>query len=187
MVRHSPAIRRLQLRNSFLKLAMALCACTAGHINFFEKSKNRSIFQMTQPKINLTHLKKHLNNCSQSELISDITELFKRIPSVKDYYQIKLNPQEEKEVAAKYKKIIEHEFFPTRGFGKAKLSVAKKAISDYRKICKTNTSLIDVMLFYVEQGVKFTNAYGDINESFYLSMEGVYEQAVGIIITSNLA
>jgi hypothetical protein len=105
---------------------------------------------------------------------------------VKDYYQIKLYPQEDKEIAAKYKKIIEDEFFPTRGLGKARLSVAKKAISDYKKICQTDAALIDVMLFYVEQGVKFTNAYGDIDEPFYLSMEGVYEQAVVIIIKSNL-
>ena len=34
------------------------------------------------------------------------------------------------------------------------------------------------MLFYVEQGVKFTLAYGDIDEAFYLSMEGMYEQAL---------
>jgi Family of unknown function (DUF6155) len=38
------------------------------------------------------------------------------------------------------------------------------------------------MLFYVEQGVKFTNAYGDIDESFYNSMESMYEKAVEWII-----
>ncbi|RAM50990.1 MAG: hypothetical protein C6Y22_14150 [Hapalosiphonaceae cyanobacterium JJU2] len=113
-------------------------------------------FNMTQPKINLNHLKQYLKNCSQEELVSDIAELFKKFPSVKDYYQIKLYPQEEKEIAAKYKKIIESEFFPSRGLGKARLSVAKKAISDYKKVCQTDAALIDVMLFYVEQGVKFT-------------------------------
>ena len=141
---------------------------------------------MTQPKINLNNLKQYLKSCSQEELISDIAELFKKFPSVKDYYQIKLYPQEDKEIAAKYKKIIEDEFFPTRGLGKARLSVAKKAISDYKKICQTDAALIDLMLLYVEQGVKFTNAYGDIDEPFYLSMEGVYKQAVEIIIKSNL-
>lgn len=141
---------------------------------------------MTQPKINLSYLKQHLSKCSQEELIADITELFKKFPAVKDYYQIKLSPQEDIEVSAKYKKIIENEFFPSRGFGKARLSVAKKAISDYKKISQTDAALIDVMLFYVEQGVKFTNRYGDIDEPFYLSIEGVYEQVIGLIISSNL-
>ena len=141
---------------------------------------------MKQLKINLTDIKQYLKKADKEELISDITELFQKFPAVKDYYQIKLYPQDEQEIAAKYKKIIEDQFFPSRGLGKAKLSVAKKAISDYKKVCQNQTSLIDIMLFYVEQGVKFTSAYGDINEQFYISMEGVYEQVVKIIIKANL-
>lgn len=137
---------------------------------------------MTQPKINLTTLKKHLKTRSQAELIADIAELYKRFQPVKDYYQIQLYPQDESQVAAKYKKIIEDEFFPARGFGKARLSVAKKAITEYKKVNKTVMGLIDIMLFYVEQGVRFTDAYGDIDEPFYISMETMYEKAVKEIV-----
>lgn len=137
---------------------------------------------MTQPKINLTTLKKHLKARSQAELIADIAELYKRFQPVKDYYQIQLYPQDEKQVAAKYKKIIEDEFFPARGYGRARLSVAKKAITEYKKVNKTVVGLIDIMLFYVEQGVRFTDAYGDIDEPFYISMETMYEKAVNEII-----
>jgi hypothetical protein len=137
---------------------------------------------MTQPKINLTILKKHLKTRSQEELIGDIAELYKRFQPVKDYYQIQLDPQDEKQVAAKYKKIIEDQFFPARGYGRAKLSVAKKAIADYKKVNKTIVDIIDIMLFYVEQGVRFTDAYGDIDEPFYISMEDTYEKAVNEII-----
>ena len=137
---------------------------------------------MTQPKINLTTLKKHLKTRSQAELIADIAELYKRFQPVKDYYQIQLYPQDENQVAAKYKKIIEDEFFPARGFGRARLSGAKKAITEYKKVNKTIVGLIDIMLFYVEQGVKFTDAYGDIDEPFYISMETMYEKAVSEII-----
>ena len=92
--------------------------------------------------------------------------------------QIKFSPQQDTQISAKYKKIIENEFFPPRGLGRAKLSVAKKAITEYRKIVKNPVDVADIMLFYVEQGVKFTNAYGDIDEPFYNSMEGMYEKAV---------
>jgi hypothetical protein len=133
---------------------------------------------MTQPTVTLNRLKQYLRDCSQEELITDVTELFKRFPSVKDYYQVKLYPQAQTEVLNKYKKTIEDEFFPGRGFGKARLSIAKKAISDYRKVCNNKIDTIDIMLFYVEQGVKFTLAYGDIDEAFYNSMEGMYEKAL---------
>jgi hypothetical protein len=42
------------------------------------------------------------------------------------------------------------------------------------------------MLFYVEQGVRFTDAYGDIDEPFYISMETMYEKAVNDIIKHRL-
>lgn len=141
---------------------------------------------MTPSKINLTTLKKHLKSCSQSELIEDISELFQRFQPVKDYYQIKLYPEDESHIVAQYKKAIENEFFPSRGLGKARLSVAKKAISEYKKICTSPVGLIDIMLFYVEQGVKFTDAYGDINEAFYISMEDMYEKAVSSLLKNGL-
>ena len=133
---------------------------------------------MAQNSPSLTTLKQHLKNCSKEELINDISELFKKFDLVKDYYQAKLSPQEEIQIAAKYKKIIENEFFPARGLGRARLLVAKKAISEYRKISKNPVSAADIMFFYVEQGVRFTNEYGDIDESFYNSMESMYEKAV---------
>jgi hypothetical protein len=146
------------------------------------QAKAWEVTKVAQNSPSLTVLKQHLKNCSKEELISDISELFKKFNSVKDYYQIKLSPQEETQVGAKYKKIIEDEFFPARGFGKAKLSVARKAITEYRKITETPVDTADIMLFYVEQGVKFTNAYGDINEPFYNSMESMYEKAVKWIV-----
>ncbi|MCJ8281109.1 MAG: DUF6155 family protein [Rivularia sp. ALOHA_DT_140] len=133
---------------------------------------------MTPPNITVSNLKKYLNNCSSEELVNEIAELFKAFPAVKEYYQIKLYPQSEEQIITEYKKKIENEFFPSRGFGKARLSIAKKAISEYKKVSKQPLGLIDIMLFYVEQGVKFTKTYGDIDENFYMSMEGMYEKAL---------
>ncbi|HEY9624235.1 MAG TPA: DUF6155 family protein [Crinalium sp.] len=141
---------------------------------------------MVKNNIGITALKQHLNNASKEELIKDITELFKRFGSVKDYYQAKLNPEEDSQVIEKYKKIIENEFFPSRGLGKAQLSVARKAVSDYKKVCTAPEKMADIMLFYVEQGVRFTDAYGDIDERFYNSMESMYQKAVEWIVKYEL-
>ena len=92
---------------------------------------------------------------------------------------------DDKTVSDKYKKIIKREFFPTRGFGKARLAVSKKAISDFKKLCKSETDLIDLMLFYVEQGVQFTLTYGDITEAFYTSLEDVFDKALQLINKTN--
>ncbi len=86
----------------------------------------------------------------------------------------------------KYKEIIKNEFLPKRGDGKGRLSVAKKAISEFKKISKDRKLIAELMIYYVEVGVDYTNNFGDINESFYMSMEGMYEQAVKLIVNNEL-
>jgi hypothetical protein len=42
------------------------------------------------------------------------------------------------------------------------------------------------MIYYVECGVHFTNQYGDLYESFYTSVERMYEQALKLIAQHQL-
>ena len=134
----------------------------------------------------INDLKQYLNTRSKEQLIAEIGDIFSKIDSVKDYYQGKLNLGYSAEVGEKYKSIIKHEFFPVRGFGRAQLSVARNAVSDYRKVSASKFGVADVMLYYVEMGVQFTNAYGDIDEAFYNSMESMYERAVKYIVQHGL-
>ena len=57
--------------------------------------------------------------------------------------------------------------------GNLKLVPAKKAIQDYKKASGDLIGTLDLMLYYVEQGTKFTLEYGDIDEPFYNSLESV--------------
>lgn len=130
-------------------------------------------------KASLRELKKYLKECSQAELIAEITDLFTRFETVKDYYQLKLSGHEnEWRLVEKYKHKIYKQFFPTRGFGDPKMAVARKAISDYKKISPSAEGLADLMLFYVETGVKFTSTYTDIAEPFYNSLASMYQRAL---------
>lgn len=136
-------------------------------------------------KITLTALKQHLRARSHEELIADIADLFTRLDVVKDYYALRLNGPSD-DLISSYKARIRHEFFPARGYGAARLSVARKAITEYQKLAPPAASVADLMLFYVEMGVRYTNTYGDINESFYSSMETMYERAVQLLATGDL-
>ena len=99
-------------------------------------------------------------------------------PQVREYYQAKANPPDDSAVREKYKAVIRNEFFPDRGDGKARLSVARKAVADYAKVAGSANGIADVMVYYVETGVEFTVDFGDIDEPFYLSMERMYEAAL---------
>ena len=130
-------------------------------------------------KPTLTKLKKHLRKKTQDELIDEVANLYKKLSSVKEYYQSSLFG-DDLTVLNKYKKVVEEEFIATgRSFApKMRLSVARKAVSDYKKVSSSNEGIADIMLTYVEAGIDCTNEYGDIDEGFYSSMEGMYEDAL---------
>lgn len=138
---------------------------------------------MPRKKLSLTQ---YLEALSANELISEIKELHKLFQPVREFYQVKLSDTGEKELLVKYKKIIKDEFFPDRGFGKMRLSTARKAVSDFSKLSNNSVNIADIMLFYVEMGVEFTNNYGDINEAFYSSMENMYNKTADYITARQL-
>jgi hypothetical protein len=100
-------------------------------------------------------------------------------PQAKEFLTVKFSTREfALELLEKYKQKVEHEFYPKRGFGRLNLREAKKAISNFRKICTDKLMGIDIMLFYVENCVEFTNDFGDISETFYNSAASVFASAV---------
>jgi len=131
-------------------------------------------------------LLQYLKSLSINELIGEIKGLNKLFLPVREYYQSKLSDTGENELLKKYINIVKNEFFPDRGFGKMRLSVAKKAITDFSKLSNNNENIAEIMLFYVEMGVGFTQSYGDINEPFYDSMEGMYDKVAEFTIEHHL-
>lgn len=141
-------------------------------------------FKMAKAKV--SELKRYLSFKEPQGLRDEILELFKLFPDVREYYSAKLNPGSETELLGKYKKIVRNEFFPERGFPRMRYSIAKKAISDFKRISRNPGDIADLMLVYVEAGVDCTMEYGDIDENFYYSMETMYEKAAAHISKNNL-
>jgi hypothetical protein len=128
-------------------------------------------------KLKITDLKKSLKQLEHKELVQLIAELYKINTDVKDYLSIQFGGEEVvKELYIKTKKKIQDEFFPDRGMPKMRLSEAKKAITNFKKIAGDSNQVVDLMLFYVEMGTQFTRAYGDIDSQFYSSMLSMYDK-----------
>jgi len=124
-------------------------------------------------------LKMELADFDKKKLIGLISELYDKNKSVKEYLDYYLNPDEKASLKA-YREKVREAFYPKRGFG-FKLALGKKAISDFRKLKPSVDSLIDLMLYYVQCGVEFTNDYGDIDENYYLSLERTYRDSMDLI------
>jgi hypothetical protein len=131
-------------------------------------------------KLSLTSLKQILKTKTQTELIDDIAVLYKTFPQVKEHYQAKFSGGDDSAIQRKYKNIIRAEFVPgfKKSFPDARVSIARKAISEYKKVAVSKYGVADIMLAYVESGVIYTNEFGDIDEQFYNSMASMYENTL---------
>lgn len=113
-------------------------------------------------------LKKELNRLTKEQLIEQILDLYDKNKAVKEFYDFYLNPRNEKELSAKYKKIIIKGFDVARPERSGlKYSIAKRAISDFRDLQPSPEALADVMLTLPECACEFTYSYGDMDEAFY--------------------
>jgi len=132
----------------------------------------------------LTDIKNELKKLDKNKLIDLVAELYKKNKSVKEFFDFYINP-DEKELFNKYRYKVFEAFYPTRGY-KYNLKDGKQAISNFKKLGPSPIWLADLMLYYVETGIKFTNDFGDLDEGFYSSMETTYVAALTLMKKESL-
>lgn len=82
-----------------------------------------------------------------------------------------------------YRETIEECMYPDVFSRKpVRISKAKKTVSDYAKAAADPLGEIDLMIFFVETGNRFTLDYGDIDEPFYNALNSMYERAVKKVV-----
>lgn len=121
-------------------------------------------------------MNKELKKLGKEELYSLLVELSSLTKENADFLELKM--QEKPEAALEYyKKKVKGIFWSER----INLREARKAISDFKKISKEPEYLLELMVFYVENGIKVDNEYGDMYEAFYSSIESMFEQIIKIL------
>lgn len=131
-------------------------------------------------------LKKYISGLNKAQLQEQITDLYDRFKNVKEYYDFVFNPQENKLVEeCKFK--ITKEYFPVNGRKpKARRSIAQKYIKHFITIGLENSLIADIMLYNIEIAQSFSKEKYIKNESFYISIQKSFEQAVDFIDKNNL-
>lgn len=130
-------------------------------------------------KVSVPDLKRALKSYDHDVLISMMVECYQMSDVVKNYIHVLLNPEAAvNDLYLKTQQVIFNEFFPVKGYAKLRLAQAKKAITEFKKYSRDEVKTLDLMIYYVEVGVEFTDTYGDINERFYASMETMYESVL---------
>lgn len=124
-------------------------------------------------------IKRELRKFEKEKLVSMIMDCYKMSGEVRDYINDVLNPAEAIEnLYNKAKSQILHEFFPKHGSNKFKITHAKKAITEFRKLTHDDERTLDLMIFYVEMGVGYAHFNRNPGEYFIESLVSMYGKAV---------
>lgn len=116
--------------------------------------------------------RRHLARCDRPALLALVKDLYEAASGNRDFIHARCQAGDGGgEVLEAYRSKIVEQFFPRRGFGKLKLAEARKAIRDYRKATGNIPGTAELLMSYVESGVRFTHEFGDIDERFYSSVE----------------
>lgn len=107
-------------------------------------------------------------------------KLYDKFDNVKKYYELELSDNSDK-ILLEYKKKIKKEYFPPRGYGKGRSSISRKVILDFKKISVHKKDEAELWLYRVEVMLEYTLQYGDIDESYYLTLENSFVDACEII------
>lgn len=114
-----------------------------------------------------------LKNLGKEELHSLLLELSSLNKENADFLRLKLENKPE-DALTYYKKKLKNILWNER----INLREARKTISDFKRISKNPGHLLELMIYYVETGVKIGEQYGDMYEAFYSSMESMFEQTI---------
>jgi hypothetical protein len=87
---------------------------------------------------------------------------------------IENSKQRDEVLLEKYRQRITADFFAGDEWGTPQMPnmlVAARPINDYRQMTGDILGTLDLMLTFVEEGTRYTNEYGDIDEPFYEGLE----------------
>ena len=119
---------------------------------------------------------KELKKLGKEELYALLLELSSLRKENADFLKLKLQSGAD-EAITYYKQKIKEALWQE----KTNLREARKAIADFKKISKNQEHLLELMIFYLENGEKIDHEYGDMYEAFYSSMETMFEQIIKML------
>ena len=118
-----------------------------------------------------------LTEASRKDLLGLVGDLYALRKENRDFLHARFI--QDGNTLAPYKETIERNISPAEPWKHpVKLSLARKAISDYRRAVGDPAGIAELMLFYAECGVRYTLEFGDIDERFYSSVVGVFSDGL---------
>ncbi len=124
-----------------------------------------------------TDLRKHLEALSRDEMLGLIQGLHKLSDQNKRWLDHQCTQERNQDYLEECKTKVARLVYDTRRItpNMPNFREAKKVISEYKKTTRDTAGTLQLMMTYIEYGHAFTNAFGDINGSFYGTLGNAWE------------
>ena len=132
----------------------------------------------------ITDFRKYLQSLSKEEMEDELINLVKSYRDVKEYFSLKVNPENGEEIFLKYKENIKNQFFTKKFYGNPNFREIRGYYSAFKKVSKNIEYLIELMLYTVELAMKYLDEVGDSEERFYDSTCNIFDD-VCLLIRKN--
>ncbi len=125
-------------------------------------------------------VKKAVSNLEDVDLVKLVGDLYRLSEANRNFLHSRFVPKSTK--LKPYQKLIREGVCPDIN-SEFNFRQARKAISDYAKASGDAVGEVDLMIYYVECGNRFTLNYGDIDERFYDSLLSMCEKAASKVLS----
>ncbi|MEM7375199.1 MAG: hypothetical protein AAF587_41780 [Bacteroidota bacterium] len=129
----------------------------------------------------------YLNKLTLDDLRTELQQLFRDIPAVEEYYELKLSGnQVNKTIKKKYETQINDALYPDSQFhGGFDLDKVEEILNRMKQSHKIRY-YIEIGKYAVKQATELANAYGgDYGEDFYIYFEELFEEIIEKAIEMN--
>jgi hypothetical protein len=103
-----------------------------------------------------SRIKSYLLTLNKDDLLKIIQDLYQLNTDNKVFLTAHLGMGDPETLAQPYWKTIKQVFNPDRGLHSLSLRSARKALNEFKKTSASPEAVVDIMIFYVEQGVDCT-------------------------------
>ena len=139
---------------------------------------------MRKQKSNWVNIKNRLEKQGPKDLLKILKDLYDLDDKNRRFVEARFLTS--KTSLARYKKIISHALYPDIfDHETVSLATGRKAISDFKKASGDTTGVLELMVYYIEQGNDFTLNYGDMDEQFYSSLESMFDGVIKLLLKSD--
>jgi hypothetical protein len=128
---------------------------------------------------------KFINTLDERDLAKELQKLYTKFPEVKKYYEMELSPTTDK-VVEQYKAKIKKGYFKPNGFGRAKSSVSRKVIAEFKKIAIHQSDVVELWVYRTELMAKYVVERDYYSETFTGSLISSFETCCKMIIKERL-